>query len=75
MKKILKIEGMHCSHCQARVEKALNAIPGVTARVDLKKAQATVKLSQEVSDRQLQEAVDEAGYTVTAIEAARGLFG
>ncbi|MCK9251731.1 MAG: heavy-metal-associated domain-containing protein [Clostridiales bacterium] len=75
MKKILKIEGMHCSHCQARVEKALNAIPGVTARVDLKKAQAAVKLSQDVSDSQLKDAVDEAGYTVTGIEAARGLFG
>jgi copper chaperone CopZ len=36
-KKIMKIEGMTCGHCQARVEKALNAISGVTANVDLKK--------------------------------------
>ena len=75
MKKILKIEGMHCAHCQACVEKALNAIPGVTAKVDLKKAQATVKLGQDVSDSQLTQAVADAGYAVTGIEAGRGLFG
>ena len=35
MKKTLSIEGMMCAHCAAHVEKALNALPGVTAAVDL----------------------------------------
>ena len=34
--KIIKIEGMACGHCSARVEKALNAIDGVSATVDWK---------------------------------------
>lgn len=74
MKKTIKIEGMSCSHCQARVEKALNGIAGVTAKVDLKKGQATVRSEATVSDADLSRAVEEAGYTVTAIDESKGLF-
>lgn len=74
MKKTIKIEGMSCSHCQARVEKALNGIAGVTAKVDLKKGQATVRSEAAVSDADLSRAVEEAGYTVTAIDESKGLF-
>ncbi|MDW7658029.1 MAG: cation transporter [Bacillota bacterium] len=74
MKKTIKIEGMSCAHCQARVEKALNSLAGVEAKVDLKKGQATVRLTTAVSDADLTRAVDEAGYTVTAITENKGLF-
>lgn len=37
MKKTIAISGMKCEHCQAKAQKALNAIPGVEATVDLKK--------------------------------------
>ena len=67
MKKIVSIEGMMCEHCSGRVEKALNAIPGVTASVDLKGKCATVECTAEVTDEQLKAAVTDAGYEVTGI--------
>lgn len=64
MKKILKVDGMMCQHCQMNVEKALSAVEGVEkAEVDLDKKEAAVFLSKEVSDSVLTEAVTEAGYT------------
>lgn len=64
----MKIEGMSCGHCSARVEKALNAIPGVSASVDLESACASVTLSENVSEATLRKAVEDAGYDVTAME-------
>ncbi|BCJ95630.1 hypothetical protein acsn021_31990 [Anaerocolumna cellulosilytica] len=75
MKKIIKIEGMSCGHCQAKVEKVLNALDGVEAKVDLKKKAATVNLHSEVSDTILRDVVTEAGYEVVSIEEKKGLFG
>ncbi len=75
MKKIIKIEGMTCSHCQARVEKALNAIAGVNAKVDLKKKAAVVSFDSDVNDSVFKDAVTEAGYEVVSIEEKKGLFG
>mgnify|MGYP001519636191 CR=1 FL=1 len=65
MKKTLSIEGMMCTHCAAHVEKALNALPGVTAAVDLAGSSAVV--TGDVSDEALKKAVADAGYTVTDI--------
>lgn len=75
MKKIIAIEGMTCGHCQARVEKALNSVEGVKAKVDLKKNSATVETDSTISDDLLKKTVEEAGYTVTSIEEKKGLFG
>jgi Cu+-exporting ATPase len=75
MKKIIKIEGMSCGHCQAKVEKTLNAMSGVEAKVDLKKKNATVNLVTDVEDAVFKEAIMEAGYEVTSIEVKKGLFG
>jgi len=74
MKKEITINGMSCGHCQARVEKALNAIPGVEAKVDLKKKTATVSLSADVADEVLMGAVREVGYDPVAIKEKKGLF-
>lgn len=64
MKKQLKIEGMMCDHCRAHVEKALSALPGVTAAaVDLAAGTATVTLASPVEDTALMAAVRDAGYT------------
>ena len=63
--KIVEIEGMMCAHCAGRVEAALNALPGVTAKVDLGKKCAEV--SGPASDEALKEAVEKAGYQVTGI--------
>ena len=74
MKKVITINGMSCEHCKARVEKALNAIDGVEAKVDLKKNNATVSLTTEVSDEVLKNAVNEAGYEAVSVEEKKGLF-
>ena len=66
MQKVMTIEGMMCTHCSGRVESALNAIPGVTAKVDLEKKTATV--SGDVSDDTLRKAVEDAGYQVVSIQ-------
>ena len=67
MERIMSIEGMMCTHCSGRVESALNALAGVTARVDLEKKTATVTAGAEVSDDALRKAVEDAGYKVTCI--------
>jgi len=68
MKKELMIEGMSCGHCVMHVEKALNAITGVHASVDLATKKAVVTMDQPVSDEVLKQAVSEAGYEVTEIK-------
>jgi copper chaperone CopZ len=74
MKKIININGMSCGHCQARVEKALNTLEGVEAKVELKKNRAVVTLKQDISDQTLTDTVVEAGYEVVSIEEKKGLF-
>ncbi len=64
MIKVLKIEGMSCSHCSKRVESALNRIDGVVATVNLEEKTATLELTNEISDAVLKEAVEDAGFTV-----------
>ena len=62
--KTLKIEGMSCGHCSARVEKALNGLNGVEAKVDLAAKTAHITLTEEVSDETFKKVVTEAGYKV-----------
>lgn len=66
--KKITIQGMTCGHCSARVEKALNAIDGVTALVDLPSNTAIVSLSKDVTDDVLKSAIVDAGYEVTSID-------
>ena len=68
MTKTLTIEGMKCPKCSARAEKALNALEGVTATVDLDAKKATCKCDENVTDEMLTKAVTDAGYTVTAVK-------
>ena len=65
MKKTVTIEGMMCAHCAAHVEKALNALPGVKATVDL--AAGTAAVEGDAADDAIRAAVTEAGYTVKDI--------
>ena len=69
MKKTLKVEGMMCAHCEARVKKALEAVPGVeTAAADHTAGTAVVTLSAPVADEALRAAVEAQDYKVTGIE-------
>ena len=67
MKKVIKIEGMHCGGCVKRVDAALNAIDGVSATVDLATGSAVVELTKEISDEVLREAVEDLGFDVVEI--------
>lgn len=64
----MKIEGMMCMHCHARVTKVLNAFEGVKAEVDLDKGEARIEITGDVSAETLKQAVIDAGYEVTGIE-------
>lgn len=68
MEKTMMINGMMCAHCSGRVEQALNAIDGVSAKVDLEKKLAHVSLSKDISDDVLRNAVTDAGYEVVSIQ-------
>ena len=69
MTKVLKVDGMMCAHCEARVKKALEAIDGVeSAAADHDKGTATVQLSRAVADDVLRKAVEDQEYTVLGIE-------
>lgn len=69
MKKTMKIEGMMCSHCEASVKKALEAIDGVeSAEVSHEAGTAIVTMSKEVSNDVLKSAVEAKDYNVTGIE-------
>lgn len=65
MTKTMEIEGMMCQMCVKHVTNALNALPGVTATVDLDAKTATV--IGEASDEALKKAVEDAGYQVVSI--------
>ncbi len=69
MNKTMKIEGMMCTHCTGRVEKALSAIDGVTAvEMSLEGKSATLTLSKDVDNQVLTDAVTQAGYEVVSVQ-------
>ena len=64
--KTITIKGMMCAHCVAHVEKALTALEGETAKVDL--ASGTAVVTGPASDEALTKAVTDAGYEVVDIK-------
>lgn len=69
MTKTLKVEGMMCEHCEARVKKALEAVAGVESAVaDHNADTAVVTLSADVADDVLRKAVEDQDYKVLGVE-------
>ena len=69
MTRILKVEGMMCAHCEARVKKALEAVPGVESAVaDHTAGTATVTMNAPVADETLRAAVEAQDYKVLGME-------
>ncbi len=68
MEKKMKIEGMTCGHCEARVKKTLEALPGVAeAKVSHETGTAVVTLSADVADDALKQAVEAEDYKVVSV--------
>ena len=69
MTKTMIIEGMSCGHCTARVQKALEAVDGVTGVVmSLENKSAVVSMQEEISDDVLKDVVTEEDYEVIEIK-------
>ena len=69
MTKTMKIEGMMCKHCEARVKKTLEAIDGVIeAEVSHEAGTAIVTMDKPVADDVLRQAIEAQDYPVLGIE-------
>lgn len=69
MEKTMKIEGMMCGHCEARVKKCLEELPEVTeAHVSHAEGSAVVKLNGQISDEALKNAVEAQDYKVVSVQ-------
>ncbi len=66
-RKTIKISGMTCEHCAAKVTESLNALDGVVAHVNLKDKCAEVSYDRQINTSDLKQAVKEAGYEVLGI--------
>ncbi|MGI6204676.1 MAG: heavy metal translocating P-type ATPase [Anaerovoracaceae bacterium] len=65
MEKKYEIEGMMCKHCEAAVQKALDAVPGANAKVVLEDNAAYVDAAAD--EEAVKKAVEDAGYKVTGV--------
>lgn len=67
-KQTLTVEGMMCTHCAAHVEEALSKLPGVkSAKVDLAKKTATVKVDDLIAREAYEKAIADAGYKLIEV--------
>lgn len=67
-KKMVRIDGMMCENCEARVERYINEIPGAACRASHKKNHAIVSYEKEIDDDAIRAAVEKAGYQVLEIQ-------
>lgn len=68
MKKKIYIDGMSCSHCVSHVKEALLDIGAIKVKVDLEEKFAIAEFEDEITDNEIIETIEEAGYEVTEIE-------
>lgn len=66
-KKTVIVEGMTCEHCKDRVERSIDEIDGAAGKVNLKKKEVIVSMEKEVTDEQIREGIEKAGYKVISI--------
>lgn len=65
---IVKIDGMHCSNCKNRIEKNLDQLEGVIAKVNLEKKQALVSLYQPVDEDVIRQTIENLDFEVTDMQ-------
>lgn len=72
MKKMMKVEGMHCAGCSGRLKRLLEALPEVeSASADHGNGTAEVALNIDIADDKLKATVEKAGFTLTSVEIAK----
>ena len=65
IEKTYKISGMMCAHCEAHVKEALEALPGVAeATASCLHDTAVVKMTEEIPEETIREAIEKAGYNL-----------
>ena len=63
LEKCVKVEGMMCPHCEARVKKALESLPGVTeANADHKTGNVKIRMSGPVATEEIRKAIEDQDY-------------
>ncbi|MCR4615670.1 MAG: heavy-metal-associated domain-containing protein [Clostridiales bacterium] len=62
MKITVKIEGMHCGHCSARVKNAIEEFKGASAAVDLENKQAVIDTPEDIPDKVLEDTINDLGF-------------
>ncbi|MGN0448671.1 MAG: heavy-metal-associated domain-containing protein [Acutalibacteraceae bacterium] len=76
MKKIIKVEGMHCGHCEKAVEDALKEVDGVTkAKADKDKAEAVAVMKNDIDEKLLFDAIEKAGFKPGEVTVKKDIFG
>jgi len=73
-KLILRITGMSCDHCAAGIEKALNALPKVAAKVSYDTGLAEIRFGDEIDHQQLLDTVTAKGYDVDIVDETIGSY-
>lgn len=66
-RKVVFIGGMNCKNCAAHVQNALDSLDGLSADVNLKRAEARLRATRRVSEEEIRKAVSDAGYSVVKI--------
>ena len=67
---VISVGGMMCEHCAAHVQNALTKLEGVSsAKVDLPSKQVTIKVKRDLSEQELGQAIEGAGYKFQGIVA------
>ncbi len=69
--KTVRIDGMHCEHCYARVHNILNSMDGVSAKVYGKKGVAKIKLEKDMDDQVFKDAIEDLGYKVVSVQSVK----
>lgn len=65
---LVHIDGMHCENCKNRIEKHLDELDGVVAKVNLHKKEAIVSLYNDISSDTIKDVIEKLDFTVTGIE-------
>ncbi len=66
-KKTFMVEGMTCENCKTRVERIINDMDGLLAKVNLKSKEVLISMEKEVRDEDIKAAIEKAGYEVVEI--------